>query len=454
MAYENIEELIKKIKVLELQIEQCDTIRHKLEKSETSLAQAQRIARMGNWDWDIVTNDLHWSDEIFRIFGLDPEEFEPTYKAFLHTIHPDDKDSVLKAVERALAQEEDYHVEHRIILPDGTIRVVLEQGKVYLDEQKNSSRMIGTVQDITEQKAMETELRQSEERFRTVANTAVDAIIIADAKGTILFWNIAASKIFAYSQDEVIGKPASILMPRHYVEKHERGMKNYHQTGESDYLGNILEFEGTRKDGSEFPLELAVSSWTNGGERFFTAIIRDSTIRKELEKELIHLATRDGLTDLFNRSSFNTKFAKEIERALRYDKPLSLVILDIDNFKLLNDTYGHPAGDAFLQATAQVILDNIRNIDIAARLGGEEFVLILPETMMDSAMNMAERLRQQMESKTVEYNNMGLSKTISVGVASLSESYNTFDTLLKAADDALYVAKRKGKNCIACANND
>jgi len=139
-----------------------------LQRSEKSLAEAQRSASMGNWDWDLETNELHWSDEVYRIFGLDPQQFEKTYVAFLNYIHPDDRESVKKAINDALYDRQPYSLEHRIVLDDGTLKVVHEQGEVtYANEEP--VRMVGTVQDITERKIQEEKLRNSREQLRSLS---------------------------------------------------------------------------------------------------------------------------------------------------------------------------------------------------------------------------------------------------------------------------------------------
>ena len=134
-----------------------------LRRSEKSLAEAQRIAQLGNWDWNIVDNELHWSDEIYRIFGLKPQEFDVTYEAFLRSVHPDDRDGVKKAINNAIYESTPYSIEHRIVLPDSTEKIVHEHAEVTFDEKNEPIRMIGTVQDITDQKKVEKQLKKAKE---------------------------------------------------------------------------------------------------------------------------------------------------------------------------------------------------------------------------------------------------------------------------------------------------
>jgi PAS domain S-box-containing protein len=139
-----------------------------LERNEKSLAEAQRIASLGNWQWDLRTNELHWSDEVYRIFGLDPHQFEKTYVAFLNYVHPDDREYVKEAINEALKGRSQYGIEHRILLQDDTVKIVHEQGEVSFNGGE-PVRMVGTIQDITDRKHAEEELRSSRERLRSLS---------------------------------------------------------------------------------------------------------------------------------------------------------------------------------------------------------------------------------------------------------------------------------------------
>jgi PAS domain S-box-containing protein len=146
-----------------------------LRKVRDSLSEAQRIAHLGNWDWDIVNDRLYWSDEIYRIFGLKPQEFGATYEAFLRSVHPDNREEVQQAVDRALREGEPYSIDHRIVLPDRSERMVHEQGEVTFDEDGKPVRMMGTVQDVTERREAEEELRASQEELRHLSAQLLEA---------------------------------------------------------------------------------------------------------------------------------------------------------------------------------------------------------------------------------------------------------------------------------------
>jgi PAS domain S-box-containing protein len=166
---ERTSELEKLTEELWNEIAERKRIEEALRRSETSLTEAQRIAHLGNWDWNIQTNQLYWSDEIYRIFGLSPQQFGAAYEAFLDSVHPDDREFVKKAVDEALYKNKPYSIDHRIILPDGTVRIVHEQAEVTFNEAGKPTRMIGTVQDITDNKKAAEESKKSYEQLRTLS---------------------------------------------------------------------------------------------------------------------------------------------------------------------------------------------------------------------------------------------------------------------------------------------
>lgn len=176
--------------------------------------------------------------------------------------------------------------------------------------------------------------------------------------------------------------------------------------------------------------------------------------RKEKEQEIIYLNYHDSLTDLYNRRYFMQAGKNEIERANRYDDPLSLMMIDIDHFKNVNDTYGHIAGDNVLGSFANIIKESVRDIDIAGRLGGEEFGIILPKTTLENAKQVGERLRKNIEGNIFEYKDSSISITISVGIATYNKENPSIDNMLHKADVALYEAKNSGRNSVIVNKKD
>ncbi len=297
-----------------------------------------------------------------------------------------------------------------------------------------------------ERKQSEDALRASEERYRAVFDSANDAIISADGAGNMVDWNLGAARIFGYSEDEVQGQPITMLLPERYQAGHLTGMARIQANREKHVIGKTVELEGRRKDGYEFPLELSLSEWQVDGKTAFTAVIRDITERNRLKKALQQQASTDELTGIFNRRHFQQLAHRELKRAARLDHPLAIVLMDIDHFKAVNDTLGHAAGDQVLLAFTKICQRNIREIDVFARFGGDEFALLLPETNPPQAFTVVERIRMAITAHSIDLDGNLVSISISSGISNLSNEDETFDNLLSQADQALYRAKETGRN--------
>ena len=273
-AHENLEE---KIKARTAKLEEAYKA---LMENERRLSEAQKMAHIGNWDWDLVTGETYWSEEMYRIFGLEPQEFDGTYDKVLNYIHPDDRDYVDNAVKKAL-NGEPCGIDYRIISADGEERVVHAQGEVCLDERNIPVKMRGTVQDITERKKIEEEIRS----LANIVGSSNDAITTGSLDGTVTSWNKGAEQIYGYSAEEVLGQNISILEPENLKgeikqlnEKIRRGetVKNY-------------ETSRLNKDGILINVSVTLSPVFDASGKLVTisVVARDITERIKAEKSLI-----------------------------------------------------------------------------------------------------------------------------------------------------------------------
>lgn len=268
-------------------------VRHRAEEdrervlaSESRLAEAQKIARIGNWDYDVSRDEAYWSEELYRIFGLQPQEFSPTYKAFLRLVHSGDRRLVQRAIREAAEGATRSSVEYRVVRPSGEVRAASTQYEPIMDESGRMVRLVGTIQDVTERRQAEDALRESEERYRVVAETASDAIIVIDESSHISFVNEAAGRTFGYSTEEMLGEPLTMLMPEHLREPHRRALQRYVITGERRLDWRSVELPGLHKSGRELSLELSFGEFRREGKKYFTGFVRDVSERKRIEAEL------------------------------------------------------------------------------------------------------------------------------------------------------------------------
>jgi PAS domain S-box-containing protein len=258
-----------------------------LTKGEAQLAEAQRIARVGSAEWDIATNAVTWSDEMFRTFGYEPGEVQPGYEVFLQRVHPDDRDAVEQNIAQTLRGGEPFAFDYRIIRPDGAVRMAHGEGKVVRDEGGEPVRLLGTSQDITERKQIEYALRQNEMRTRSIIDTANDAFVAIDAADVIKDWNPQAELTFGWTREEAMGRNlAETIIPPAHREAHLEGLHRYVLTGEGPMLNRRVELEALHQDGHRFPVEMTISPIRWGRSHIFSAFVRDITERKQVEEAL------------------------------------------------------------------------------------------------------------------------------------------------------------------------
>lgn len=250
-------------------------------RSEAQLQHAQQLAQMGSWELNLTSNSLVWSEEIYRIFEIDPAAFGASYEAFLNAIHPDDREQVNAAYSESLETHQPYRIEHRLLFPDGRIKFVLERGETVYDAEGRPLRSIGTVQDITGLKQAEEERFQAEANFHMVFDNAGDAILIHEIKGHFLEANQVASERLGYTRDELLRlSPSDINIPEQAEKCEERGdalLKHGRITFETVHVA---------KDGQRIPVEVIARLIDFEGKPATLSVVRDITQRKEAERAL------------------------------------------------------------------------------------------------------------------------------------------------------------------------
>jgi diguanylate cyclase (GGDEF)-like protein/PAS domain S-box-containing protein len=300
--------------------------------------------------------------------------------------------------------------------------------------------------------AIEHAWRSSEIKLRAVIDGALDAIVTIDENGHLQEFNPAAERIFGYTRDQVIGRPlAEVMIPPAKRHAHSMGHQRFISTGEKTIFNKRLELVAIRADGSEFPVEVTITSVDNIGLPLVTGFIRDITERKQAEQEIRSLAFFDPLTGLPNRRLLQDRLEQALVssgRSLQYG---AVIFIDLDNFKALNDTRGHALGDLLLVEIARRLRECIRAEDTVARLGGDEFVVVLEDLSEDlshsiaQAKQLAEKIQitvnQPYQLQEIEHHH-----TSSIGICLFQGVEISAQELLKRSDTAMYQAKSRGRN--------
>jgi len=290
---------------------QIVSVHKQVVESEARLSEAQKIAHLGNWEWDINNNDLYWSDEIYRIFGLAPQQFEANYDAFLATIHPDDRKRVASRIEEAVANNGLYQATHRVVLPNNDERVVNEQGKVFYNNQDQAIRMVGTAHDVTKAHKDAEKLRLAATAFEVQ-----EGIVITDSDANILKVNQTFSKTTGYTEAEVIGKNPKILQSG----QHNRAFyialwQKLLETG--SWEGEIW---NRSKEGRIYPEWLHISAVKNEANKIthYVGSFVELTERKAQEKALEHAnRTQQVIGELLELSLMQTSIKDYLQQSLQ-----------------------------------------------------------------------------------------------------------------------------------------
>ncbi len=408
-----------------------------LRAREEILEEAQRLARLGNWALDIDSGRIEWSDEVYRIFGYRPGAFEPTYARFIEAVHPADRADIERQLGRTLARAESYDIEHRVRFPDGEIRYVHERGMLSGGTNGAPRRLLGIVQDITERVWAGREMRQA----AAILEATSEAVLIVDQDLQVLSANPAMERVSRCPEGDLLGRYLGGLISR---------------PGDSGGLGSViatLEQDGAwdgelwlhqcQDEGAGVPTRASLTSITTElDERRYVAMLSDISDSKSRERAMWHQAHHDPLTGLANRTLFREHFERELSLARRYGDHVGLIYVDLDEFKPINDAHGHAVGDALLAELAARMLAVIRETDIVARLGGDQFAVLVarPQEIVDVLL-VIDKLQAEL-SRPLEVQGLVLQPAASIGMAIFPEDGKTAEALMSAADARMYEEKR------------
>jgi len=342
---------------------------------------------------------------------------------------------------------------HRIDVPmivmsgQGDERVATDVLKLgAYDYIVKSEETLSSLPMVIRQAIRQHELEHRARILQQIVENASDCIITMDMDGVILTANRAVRPMLGYAPEALVGMSVTRLFAD--GARPEDAFKMFDGDGNGRSWNG--ELRARRKDGSLFPVHMSTSILRDpaGKSVRLIGIARDMTERNELLEKLRRLSVTDNLTNLCNHRSFHDRLRYEFVRARRYEEPLSCIMIDVDYFKAVNDTYGHIIGDQALKSLADIIAKATRSSDIVARYGGEEFAVLLPNTEMAGAWRCAENIWESVRKAEIATTQGALRLTVSAGVAALASDVRNEEDLLRRADEALLVAKRGGRNMV------
>ena len=347
-------------------------------------------------------------------------------------------------------------VETRIKTKSGEYKIMIWNSSRFLNDRGEIAGSIAIGRDITARKRAEEALMESERQLATLMASLPGMAYrcLDDDSWTMKFVSSGCTALTGYAPEELMDNREITYVSILHEEDRDRVVKGVKQALETD-RPFALEYRIKRRDGQ------SIWVWEQGqlieidGVRYLEGIVVDINDRKVMEQELAMLASHDPLTGLYNRRELEQQLNEELARADRYARPLSLLWIDVDHFKSINDQLGHLAGDEVLRQLSQLLQSSVRTVDYVARYGGEELVIVLPEMEAEEATEMAERLRVIVESARFTISDdQTTSVTVSIGVATFPTHGMQTEQLFTTADRAMYNAKQNGRNQVFLASQD
>jgi diguanylate cyclase (GGDEF)-like protein/PAS domain S-box-containing protein len=401
--------------------------------------------------------DLTFLSDSIRKFGYQPTEFFEDENLWMKCIHPEDLPKIIFNLLK-LKETKEQVCEYRFLQKDGIYRWIQDRHNLIFDEDNRLIEIVGSWQDITERKNIEQALFKEKELAQITLQSIGDGVIATDALGYINYLNPIAEKMTGWSLNLAKGKLLSKVFQTFDEITREPGEDIVKEILTRQTIFNFPEHTIliSRDRATEYAIDRTASPIKNReGQTIGTVLVfRDVTKPRNLARQLSWQASHDALTCLFNRREFERKLIEAMKSAKEQNQEHILCYLDLDQFKVVNDTCGHIAGDELLRQIAELLKHKIRTSDTLARLGGDEFGIILNQCPQDAAIQIAQNIRKTIQELRFVWQDKTFAIGVSIGLVNIDADSDNLNSLLSAADAACYAAKDNGRNRVHIYQKD
>lgn len=406
---------------------------------------ALSAASMGTWEWSIISGVLWWSDETCKIFGIESHEFGNDFESYLSFAPVESRkklDQRCKQIVKNAGKVDVFQIEHEIVRHDGSRGFIEIRGKIFLDDKGEAQRITGICMDVTETKRVSDELKI----LHRAMESSSSSVVITNTERVIKYVNQKFTYISGYDKSEILGKPFDFLKSGEtsdaiYIDMWDRVSDGHEWRGE---------IKNKRKSGESYWERLAISSVKNTENKIthYIAIQEDITHEYELSEKLSYQASHDALTGLINRYEFE-RHVESVPSVFGGKNVIhALCFLDLDQFKLVNDTCGHLAGDNLLRQLSVILQEVVGDQGILARLGGDEFAVFIENSSLEQARSIADAMLEAVKDFQFAWEEHVFRLGVSIGLVPVTSEIPKFSELLQQADAACYMAKDLGRNRI------
>jgi diguanylate cyclase (GGDEF)-like protein/PAS domain S-box-containing protein len=429
-----------------------------LNRVEERNALAEAAANDGMWDFDVEANDVYFSPRWRAMLGYDEADLKGGYD-WRSLVHPDDISRVQAAIrEHVAAKTPIFESVHRMRHRNGEWRWVISRAKAQLDEHGRLLRLVGVELDITERKLYEEALFREKESAQITLQSIGDGVITTDASSVIDYINPVAEQLTGWRLEDAMGRPVEEIF-RAFHEETCEPLENPLTVSirRARPIKSVRPMLLIRRDGNELYVESTASPIRGGNGKVAGGVLvfHDVSESRELNRRLSYHASHDLLTGLVNRREFEHRLERALKSAKARESSYALCYLDIDQFKIVNDTCGHSAGDALLGQVGALLKSKVRWRDTLSRIGGDEFGILLESCTLDEAMHMAESLREAVRNFRFSWEERVFRLGASIGVVPITADNEDVASVLSAADSACAAAKEQGRNRVhSFAEND
>jgi len=403
----------------------------------------------GLWDWNLISGEFYFSPRCRELVGYSENEIENTSMGFFALLHPDDRTPMRAATSAHLRFNAPFDMEFRLRCKSGEYRWFRARGRSVRNASGWAVRMAGSVTDTTDRKQAEAQIYAEKERAQVTLASIADAVVTTNVEGRVEYLNPIAEALTGWKMREARGLPLSTVCPM---------MDETARQPIADPVARVLRENATirvtsnvvllRRDGVEIAIDQSAAPIRDRVATITGVVLVLHDVRREREfaTQLSFQATHDTLTGLINRREFEIRLDRALASARAEGRHHAMMYLDLDQFKVVNDTCGHGAGDEFMRQISVVLQDRLREGDTLARLGGDEFGVLLENCQIEHAVRIADTLRQSVTDFRFVVNGRTFNVGVSVGLVNMADGTLTLTEVLSAGDAACYMAKEKGRN--------
>jgi diguanylate cyclase (GGDEF)-like protein/PAS domain S-box-containing protein len=428
---------------------EVEVMNTRIRTDEERLRHALEGSNDGLWDWDLLTDEAYYSPRWKEMLGYQDHEITNIYASWEKLVHPADLPAALARIQAHLEDPAiPYETLHRMRHKDGDWRWILTRGRARRDAEGRLVRMVGTHVDVTEQQQLESTLYEERERALVTLRSIGDGVITTDAKGSITFLNPIAERLTGWHNKDAAGRTLEEVFP--IIDEVTRApieslVEQCMREGRSISLDNKTLM--LNQEGKEIAITNSAAPILNesGHINGVVLVFHDVSSARMLQRKIEYQALHDSLTGLWSRAAFDQHLEEQIALSMTGNGEHILVYIDLDQFKVVNDTVGHVAGDELLKQVAALLREHCRESDIIARLGGDEFGLLMIGCDLDHGVKVAEKLRAQLAEFPFSWEDHHFQIGASFGIVLINQDLPN-PNALSLADLACYSAKDEGRN--------